>query len=114
MTLPKCYNKPYGVNPYVFIGFFVSLFFPLWAVEGDIAGELAASGEELVKSASSLKSILLGPVRGIAGVIGLVTGVVTAFIQRALQPLFVYAGIGVAVLILPKVFDGLLSATIPF
>lgn len=80
----------------------------------ELHGDLAATGTEIARTATSIKQILMGPVSGVVGILGFVVGIALAFIKRALTPLFIFFGIGLGTLTLPKFLDGVFSATFPF
>lgn len=62
---------------------------------------------ELKTEANKLQTFLYGPVMRMAGVVGSVFGIVRAFQTQSLQPLFIFGGIGVATVIVPKLLDSL-------
>jgi len=82
----------------------VGLFFgsSLFAAADDSFGSA-----EILKQAGHIRAFLFGPVLKIVGIAAAAWGLIQAFASSSLKPIWIFGGIALASLLLPKFIDGI-------
>ena len=62
---------------------------------------------EILKQAGSIRAFLFGPVLKIVGIAAAAWGLIQAFASSSLKPIWIFGGIALASLLLPKFIDGI-------
>ena len=69
-------------------------------------------GQEIAKTATSIKDLIFGPAMRYAGVLGGAYGMFQAIVSTNVKPLLVYGAIGVGINIVPKFIDSVFPGTV--